>query len=389
MKHPIIRLKSKEDIRIQSGHLWVFSNEISKIEGEPAAGDVVQVLSAKNSSMGFGFYNPKTLIAVRIISREFVEPEKTFFTARIQSALSLRTTLFNIPFYRLVYGESDFLPGLIIDRFGDLFTVQILSVGMEKRKDFIHDSIKELFSPAAIYERNDSQTRELEGLPQSKSIILGKEQTADYDEDGVVFRINPFSGQKTGFYFDQRLNRIFSRAFAKDSKVLDLFSNEGGFALNMAHAGAGSVVAVDSSESAIGNLKVNASLNRLENVNAVAADVHQYLQQALSANEMFDAVVCDPPSFTRSRKSVTTAKIGYKQLHRSIFSVLKPGGILLTASCSHHIFRETFEDAVSDAALKSGRTLQLLHRAGASPDHPILPSMPETEYLKFNVYRVL
>jgi 23S rRNA (cytosine1962-C5)-methyltransferase len=389
MKHPIIRLKSKEDIRIQSGHLWVFSNEIAKIEGEPAAGDVVQVLSAKNSSMGFGFYNPKTLIAVRIISREFVEPEKTFFTARIQSALSLRTTLFNIPFYRLVYGESDFLPGLIIDRFGDLFTVQILSVGMEKRKDFIHDSIKELFSPAAIYERNDSQTRELEGLPQSKSIIFGKEETADYDEDGVVFRINPFSGQKMGFYFDQRLNRIFSRAFAKDSKVLDLFSNEGGFALNMAHAGAGSVVAVDSSESAIGNLKVNASLNRLENVNAVAADVHQYLQQALSANEMFDAVVCDPPSFTRSRKSVTTAKIGYKQLHRSIFSVLKPGGILLTASCSHHIFRETFEDAVSDAALKSGKTLQLLHRAGASPDHPILPSMPETEYLKFNVYRVL
>ncbi len=389
MKHPFVKLKPKEDLRIQGGHLWVFSNEISKVEGEPMAGDVVEVLSAKNSSLGFGFFNPKTLIAVRIISKGFVEPKKEFFIERFQSALSLRNSFFKTPFYRLVYGESDFLPGLTIDRFGDLFSVQILSLGMEKRKNIIYDSIKELFSPAAIYERNDSPTRELEGLEKSKSIIFGEEQTADYDEEGAVFRINPFCGQKTGFYFDQRLNRIFSRQFAGGSKVLDLFSNEGGFALNMAHAGAFSVIAVDSSESATSALIDNVSLNKFENVSAVTADVHEYLRQALSVNETFDVVVCDPPNFTRNRKSVTTAKIGYKELHKSIFSVLKPGGILLTSSCSHHIFRDTFEEVISQAALRSGRALQLLHRAGASPDHPILPSMPETEYLKFNIYRVL
>jgi len=264
-----------------------------------------------------------------------------------------------------------------------------LSVGMEKRKDSIYDTIKELFSPAAIYERNDTPSRELEGLSQSKSIISGDEQTADYDEGGVVFRTNPFHGQKTGFYFDQRFNRLFSRQFAAHSRVLDLFSNEGGFALNMAHAGASMVIAVDSSGSAMKNLIMNVHLNRLENVNALTSDVHEYLNQALSTNEKFDVIVCDPPSFAKNRRSVTAAKAGYRQLHKDIFSLLKPEGILLTSSCSHHVFRQTFEEVISGAATKSERVLQLLHRAGASPDHPVLPPMPETEYLKFNAYRVL
>jgi len=389
MSHFIVKLKPKEDIRLLAGHLWVFSNEISGIEGGPMAGDVVEVRSARNFSLGFGFYNPKTLIAVRIMSKDFVEPQKNFFVEKIQSAFRLRERFFPSPFYRLAYGESDFLPGLIIDRFGDLFSVQILSAGMDKRKDSIYDAIKELFFPKAIYERNDTPTRELEGLLQSKSIIFGREETADYDEDGVVFRVNPFCSQKTGFYFDQRINRLFSRRFAAGSNVLDLFSNEGGFALNMAHAGASKVTAVDSSESAINNLITNSRLNRLEQVNALPSDVHAYLSRALSANEKFDVIVCDPPSFTKNRRSVTTAKAGYRQLHRTIFSLLKSSGILLTASCSHHVFRQTFEEVICEAALKSGRVLQLLHRAGASPDHPILPSMPETEYLKFNAYRVL
>ncbi len=389
MNHPIVRLKPKEDFRLLTGHLWVFSNEISKIEGNPSAGDVVEVRNGRNSSIGFGFYNPSTLIAVRMISREFIEPDKEFFVARLQAALGLRKKLFHSPFYRLAHGESDFLPGLVIDRFDDLFSVQIFSIGMETRKRFIYGALIELFSPAAIYERSDSPTRELEGLPQSKSIILGQEQTVDYDEEGVVFRINPLRGQKTGFYFDQRLNRIFSRNFAPDSKVLDLFSNEGGFALGMAYAGAGEVIAVDSSELAITNLLTNSRLNKIENTKTVVGDVQEYLKQAISARVDFDVVICDPPSFARTRRSVSTAKAGYKQLHKSIFGVMRRGGILLTASCSHHIFSDTFEEIVLDAALKSGRSLQLFHRAGASPDHPILPSMPETEYLKFNAYRVL
>ena len=330
------------------------------------AGDVVEVLSAKNSSLGFGFFNPKTLIAVRIISKGFVEPKKEFFIERFQSALSLRNSFFKTPFYRLVYGESDFLPGLTIDRFGDLFSVQILSLGMEKRKNIIYDSIKELFSPAAIYERNDSPTRELEGLEKSKSIIFGEEQTADYDEEGAVFRINPFCGQKTGFYFDQRLNRIFSRQFAGGSKVLDLFSNEGGFALNMAHAGAFSAIAVDSSESATSALIDNVSLNKFENVSAVTADVHEYLRQALSVNETFDVVVCDPPNFTRNRKSVTTAKIRLQRTSQEYFQRAEAGWnfahLLVFASHFQRHFRGSnlsgcFEIWKSASALASCRRI--------------------------------
>lgn len=388
MTIPIIRLKPKEDKRIASGHLWVFSNEIAQVEGKPETGDVVEVRNKSNEQIGFGFYNQKTLIAVRIYSKDFIDPSKKFFVDRIQTALSFRRQFFDTPFYRLTYGESDFLPGLIIDRFDNLFSVQMFSAAMEKRKTIVYDSLKELFAPAAIYERNESTTRELEGLPQTKSIICGDEQTVDYDEEGVAFRINPFRGQKTGFYFDQRLNRIFSRRFGSHSRVLDLFSNEGGFALNLAYGGAEQVVAVDSSELAVKNLLINSHLNGLANISGETADVHDFLDRAASAGERFDVIVCDPPSFTRSKKSVASAKAGYKRLHESLFRIINAGGILLTASCSHHIFRDTFEEIVLNAALKSGRSLQLLHRAGASPDHPILPAMPETEYLKFNVCRV-
>jgi 23S rRNA (cytosine1962-C5)-methyltransferase len=389
MTIPIVNLKKKEERRIASGHLWVFSNEIETIEGTPSTGDVVQVKSKSNESLGYGFYNPKTLIAVRIYSKKFIEPDAAFFNSRLTSSLRLRESLFKTPFYRLAYSESDFLPGLIIDRFGPVFSVQIFSAAMEKRKDLIFGVLKDLFSPAGIYERNESSTRELEGLPQVKSIAHGEEQSVEYDEEGVLFGVAPFRGQKTGFYYDQRLNRIFSRRFAPGAEVLDLYSNEGGFGLNMAFAGAKKVTSVDSSEFAIDQLKLNTAKNGLANVDAILSDVHAYLDSAAGSGRKYDVVVCDPPSFTRNRKSVTTAKAGYRRLHESVFRVLKPGGIVLTASCSHHIFRETFEEVVAIAAQKSDRTLQLLQRAGASPDHPTLPAMPETEYLKFNIYRVL
>ena len=186
MTIPSIRLKRKEENRILAGHLWVFSNEIEKIEGMPETGDVVEVRSGRNERLGFGFFNPKTLIAVRLFSKEFVEPDKDFFTRRLTSALDLRERLFGVPFYRLAYGESDFLPGLIVDRFGSLFSVQIFSAAMEKRKDLVFQSIMEVFSPDAVYERNEGATRELEGLPQLKSVIHGEEKCVDYDEDGEV-----------------------------------------------------------------------------------------------------------------------------------------------------------------------------------------------------------
>ena len=389
MTIPVVHLKKKEENRILSGHLWVFSNEIQKVDGVPEIGDVVEVRSGRNESLGFGFYHPRTLIAVRIFSKEFVEPDADFFMRRLTSALQLREQIFKTPFYRLAYGESDFLPGLIIDRFGSLFGVQILSAAMERRKGIIFDVLKGLFSPEAVYERNESSTRALEGLPQSKAIVYGDELSADYGEEGVVFRVHPFTGQKTGFYFDQRYNRIFSRQFAPGSEVLDLFSNEGGFGLNMAIAGAAKVTAVDSSDLAVSNMKLNAEINRINCIDTEVSDAYDFLNRSIASGRKFDVVICDPPSFTRNRKSVPVAKAGYRRLHEMVFQILKRGGILLTASCSHHILRQTFEDVVASAALKSGRTLQLLHRAGASPDHPVLPAMPETEYLKFTAYRAL
>ncbi len=389
MTIPVIRLKPKEDKRITSGHQWVFSNEIAQIEGKPETGDVVEVRSKRDEQLGFGFYNQKTLIAIRIFSRNYVEPDRNFFIDRIQSALSLRQKIFGTPFYRLTYGESDFLPGLIIDRFDNLFTVQMLSAAIEKRKEIIYDSLNDLFSPTAIYERNDTSARELEGLAQTKSIVCGQEQTIDYDEEGVIFRINPFRGQKTGFYFDQRMNRIFSRRFGDRSRVLDLFSNEGGFGLNLSRSGATKVIAVDSSEAATRSVSLNANLNGLTNIVAETADVQSYLERAEDSGEKYDVIICDPPSFARNRRSVGSAKAGYRRLHESLFKIIDANGILLTACCSHHIYRETFEKVVWEAALRSGRSLQLLHRAGASPDHPVLPAMPETEYLKFSAYRVL
>ncbi len=389
MMIPVLRLKNKEEKRILAGHLWVFSNEIGKIEGTPGVGDIVEVRSAKNDLLGFGFYNPGTLIAVRILSKEYIEPDKKFFADRLSSAMELRRRLFSSDFYRLAYGESDFLPGLVIDRFDSLFSVQILSAGMEVRKDLIYQAMKDVFSPSAIYERNESQTRLLEGLQQVKSIVYGEERSVDYDEEGVVFRINPYRGQKTGFYFDQRLNRIFSRRFAEGANVLDLYSNEGGFALNLARSGAASVKAIDASGEAIKSVRANAELNSLQNVQMESIDVDLYLKRAIASGELHDVVVCDPPSFTRNRKSVPAAKAAYRKLHEQVFQILRHEGLLLTASCSHHIFRDTFEEVILSAAGRTGRTLQLLHRAGASPDHPVLPSMPETEYLKFNAYRVI
>ncbi len=388
MTIPVVRLKPKEEKRILSGHSWVFSNEIAGIDGEPSVGDVVSVRRHGGREIGYGFYNPKTLIAVRLFSKEYTEPDEEFFARRFRTALELREKLFQLPFYRLVHSESDFLPGLIVERFDNLFSVQIFSAAMERRKEAIYASIRKMFDPAAVYERNEGSSRELEGLPSTKSIVFGEERTVDYNESGVMFRIDPFSGQKTGFYFDQRYNRVFARQFGLNAHVLDLFSNEGGFALNMAYAGAAKIVAVDSSQQAINRLLQNAGLNGFQNITGNTADANSFLEKAAASGDKYDVVVADPPSYTKNRKSVPVAKAGYRHLHEGIFSVLKRGGILMTASCSHHIFRETFEEVVASAAARSGRTLQLLHRAGASPDHPVLPGMPETEYLKFATYRV-
>ncbi|MCX7984620.1 MAG: class I SAM-dependent rRNA methyltransferase [Bacteroidetes bacterium] len=382
-------LKKNEEKRILQGHLWVFSNEIASVRGVPAAGDVVVVLRHDDTFLGIGFYNPHSLIAVRFLSKAVEQISYDFFTKRIEQANELRTRLYpSSTTYRMVHGESDFLPGLIVDRYNEYIVLQIVSVGMERCIQMICDVLDSLFHPKAIIARNDISLRTLEQLSQEVKVLRGTPGETIYCEDDVRFVVDVLRGQKTGLFLDQRENRRTLRRYVSDRRVLDCFCNDGGFALHAAAAGATEVVGVDISESTLERAKVNARMNNAKHVTFVHSDVFEYLSKAAENAVTFDVVILDPPSFTKNKKTVATALRGYKKLHIFALKVLKSPGILATASCSHHITEEAFLDVVHQAALKVGRTLQLIEYHGAAPDHPVLLAMPETQYLKFAVFAV-
>jgi 23S rRNA (cytosine1962-C5)-methyltransferase len=291
--------------------------------------------------------------------------------------------------FRLIHGESDFLPGLVVDKFDSTLVVQTFSYGMDCRLPMICEALDEIFHPSCIVERNESPRRELESLPQRKGVIAGTPRAQVIEDLGIRYGFHPLEGQKTGFFLDQRENRLLARRYSEHARVLDCFCNDGGFALNAAWGGATSVLAVDSSEEEIRRAERNARLNELQSVTFVAENVFDYLRTLHDKEEQFDVIILDPPSFTRSKKTVPTAKRGYRELHEASFHLLRPGGLLMTASCSHHIDPATFMDVIQEAASRTGRRLQLLDWRGAAPDHPVLPSVPETRYLKFGVFRVL
>lgn len=385
-----ITLRKNEDRRILSGHPWVFSNEIRETQGAPAAGDVVGVRNAAGKPLGIGLFHPHSLITVRLLSRTPMEIDAAFFRTRLQEARSLRERLFpGSTVYRLVHGEADFLPGLIIDRFNDHFVIQALSFGMDARLPLICDMLEELFHPTAIIERNDPPLRTLDQLPLRRGILRGESAPVTFTDGGLRFTVDLLAGQKTGFFLDQRVNRLAIRQFSAGARVLDCFCNDGGFALQAAHAGASEVVGIDSSGEAIARARINAEQNGITTARFEEVDVFTSLTERAERGEMYDVIVLDPPSFTKNRKTVPAAKKGYRDLHQLAFRVLTPGGYLLSASCSHHILPDTFLDVIRDAAVRSERRIQLLEWHGASPDHPTLPAVPETGYLKFGVFRVL
>ena len=385
-----ITLRKNEDRRILSGHPWVFSNEIRETQGAPAAGDVVGVRNAAGKPLGIGLFHPHSLITVRLLSRTPMEIDAAFFRTRLQEAQALRERLFpGSTVYRLVHGEADFLPGLIIDRFNDHFVLQALSFGMDARLPVICDMLEELFHPAAIIERNDPPLRTLDQLPLRRGVLRGESSPVTFVDGDLRFTVDLLAGQKTGYFLDQRVNRLAIRQFSKGARVLDCFSNDGGFALQAAYAGATEVVGIDSSGEAVARARVNAAQNGITSARFEEADVFTSLAERAERGEMYDVVVLDPPSFTKNRKTVPAAKKGYRELHQLAFRVLTPGGYLLSASCSHHILPDTFLDVIRDAAVRSERRIQLLEWHGASPDHPTLPAVPETGYLKFGVFRVL
>jgi 23S rRNA (cytosine1962-C5)-methyltransferase len=390
LNYPKLRIRNKEELRLERGHLWAFSNELLDLPKDLPAGSIVTLVREKNGQpIGTGFYNSHSLIAVRLLSRNPSEAiDADFFARAIRQSASRRKLLSERRnAYRLVHGESDGLPGLIIDRFNDVIAVQVLSAGFEAHKETIFDLLQREFSPAAIVEKNNSHLRKLEGLPLGELLVFGTNAVTEIqDERGTRFAIDVLAGQKTGFYLDQMENRTRLRDFVtKGDCVLDLFANDGGFAMNAALAGAASVVAVDESAPALERLKRNADLNGVSHCfETISSDCFDYLRNARDQNSKaeFDLIVLDPPALAKSKKDILVARKSYVTLNRIAMSLLKPNGTLLTCSCSHHIDREHFLEIIREAAGREGRTARILEERGAGIDHPILSAMPETAYLK-------
>lgn len=380
---PTITLKHKHSRRVENGHAWVFNNEIHEKPEDLNAGDLVRVVSGKGRYLGFGFFNPQSLMAVRLLSKQEPEHPEDIIRNHLKEALQRRE--FHLPDYelrRLVFSDSDFLPGLIIDQFGKGISIQIHIEGMERFRDVIVDTLVSELHPSAIYLRNDTHLREMEGLESSKEQVYGESATDfEVNEHGICYHVDPLGGQKTGFYIDQRHHRKAFRDFIRPGmSVLDAFCNEGGFALNAAAEGA-EVLALDISQAALDRAEKNQALNSLAgSVTWEKADLMKWISK--SRPEKFDVINLDPPSFARHRKNVPQARNAFRKLHLFGLNHLNPGGIMMTSACSHHLREDTLLETIQDAARKAGKVVNLVYRGYQPADHPIRIGMPETEYLK-------
>ena len=391
MKSLLLKIKSGK--RFKQGHPWVFSNELEKPVDRPDAGEIVALRQQDGSLLAYGFYHPHSLIAFRALTGNDQEPDKDFFSKLLDQSIALRNKVYpKSNARRLVHSESDGLPGLIVDQFDDVLSVQVNSAGMENILELMLNLLNEKLSPAAIVTRNDSALRKLEGLPLYTAAWKSDatDIKARITENGIKYEVDVIHGQKTGFFIDQRENRYAFRRFIEDGdRVLDAFCNDGGFALNALIAGASHVDAVDISDSALVRAEINAGINGLsENISFNKADVMKWLP-GLVPEQLYDVVNVDPPAFASNRKSIPVARKAYRKLHGSAMQVLKAGGILSTSCCSHHISEEDFLDSIQQAAIRNGRQCQMLFRGGPPADHPVLLSMPESGYLKFHVFRVI
>lgn len=394
---PVVYLQKGNLSRLVRGHPWVYANEIAKITGQPRDGEVVKVSDYRQRPLGCGFYNSKSQIAVRRISnRASVEADAKFLTGRIGAAWEFRRKhLRDLTCCRIVNSESDFLPGLIVDKYADRYVVQTLTLGMDLRKQEILAAVEQLFRPAAIVERNDAVVRKLEGLEQTKSMLKGAETDAKRTVcfGGLQFEVDLLEGHKGGLYLDQRENHRRVARHAMGRRVLDAFSYEGGFALQCAAHGAKAVTAVEISESSANQIQENAKRNNLDSAITVKnQNAFDFLKQADAemgeGDAPYDLIVLDPPSFTRSRDNVGDALRGYKEINLRACKLLSRGGVLATFCCSHHVKRDMFEEVILDAATDAHRTLRLVEALGQSIDHPVLPAVPETEYLKGFVFEL-
>ena len=373
----------KPRARILHGHDWVFSSEALKIFGDPADGDVISLKDGKDRLIGSAIYNSKSQIVARRFSRQRQELDLNFFKRRIAQAAAYRVRREVDPkLCRVVWSESDGLPGVIIDRYGDHFILQTLTLAMDMRKDLITNAIVDLFGAVTIIERNDAPVRRAEGLDLRKGILRGSAATEIKIEiDGLKFDIDLLNAQKTGLYLDQRPNYRVVAQHAAGRRVLDCFANEGAFALSCARAGAADVAAVEENGEGIAAGKRHATQNGLK-VRWMEGDVFQFLRAAEKAQAQYDLIVLDPPSFTKTKSGLRDALRGYRELHLRAFNLLSKDGLLATFSCSHHVSEAAFAQTIVDALVDARRSARKLCRFEQAPDHPVLPTLPETEYFK-------
>lgn len=392
-------LKPGEADRIVAGHPWVYSNSILRITAPLGDGDWVQVKDHRQRLLGTGFYNSRSKIAVRVLDRDRVESDRNFFRERIAAAIELRKRwMSGATSYRLVNAESDFLSGLIVDRYEDVLVVQISSLGMDRRKADIVAVLQELLKPRAILERSDTASRKFEGLADCNGALAGEASPSmTIALNGLKFQVDLAEGHKTGLYLDQQANYAAVGDLAKNAgEVLDCFSFLGGFALHAARAGASHVLGLDQSEAAVGAARENARVNGVaERARFETANVFDWLKSrtAVGPNEKviprYDLIILDPPSFTRNRASIPDALRGYKEIHLRALKLLKTGGTLATFCCSHHVNRDLFEEVILAAAYDTRRLLRRVATYSQSPDHPVIPAIAETEYLKGFAYEVV
>ena len=372
---------------ILHGHEWVYGTEVLKTFGSPEDGDVISIKDGRDKMLGSAIYNSKSQIVARRFSRRRQDLDAEFFQRRIERANGFRDSLGIDPLVRRVlWSESDGLPGVIIDRFGPVATLQTLTMAMDQRRDLIAAAVQQVLGVESVVERNDSSSRKLEGLEVRTGTLLGPEPGAfEISVAGMKFHLDPIHGQKTGFYLDQTASYRQVAAWAKGKRVLDCFSNQGAFAMACAQAGAAEVTAIESGKENLPRIEANAALNGVS-LKVVGADVFEFLSSAARREEEYDFIILDPPPFTRTRKGIADALRGYRELHLKAAQLLSKEGLLATFSCSHHVSAEEFGGSVAEGFADARRTARQLQTYSQSPDHPILLGFPESEYLKGFLY---
>lgn len=376
--------------RVYSGHPWVFRSDIERVEGDFTPGDVVSVMSSRGRFLAKAFYNPQSQIALRIMSLKDEPIDRAFIFRRVHEAVAYRRSFADLRSCRMIFAESDRLPALIVDSFGDVLVLQCLALGMERFKQDVVDALVEELHPMGIWERNDVPVRRLEGLEQTTGLLYGQvPDRVEMVENGVRFLVDVKEGQKTGFFLDQKENRAAIAPFVKGKTVLDCFTHTGSFALHAGHYGASDVTGVDISAYACEFAAENARLNHLEDrVHFVEANAFDLLAQQSRDGVKYDVVILDPPAFTKTRSAIESATRGYREINLRAMKMVRPGGYLITCSCSQHILPDAFMKIVLDAAHDARVYLRQVEYRTQGRDHPILPAAPETQYLKCGIFQV-